>query len=85
MSLPIETCAFCGGAPRLTKCGMHKEYLVYQCPECYESPVPLDEASLCEFSARRLWNRKTVEAKHIINTYNRLQASMTKFTCSEVE
>ena len=85
MSLPIENCAFCGGAPRLIKCGNQKEYLVYQCSECYESPVQLDEASLCEFSARRLWNRRTEEARRIINTYNRLQASMTKFTSSEVK
>ena len=84
MSLPIENCVFCGGAPRLIKCGNQKEYLVYQCSECYESPVHLDEASLCEFSARSLWNRRTIEAKHIINTYNRFRASMTKFTSSEV-
>ena len=83
MSLPIENCTFCGGAPRLIRCGNQKEYLVYQCSECFESPVPLDEASLCEFSARRRWNDKTLEAKRIINTYNKLQASMTKFTSSE--
>ena len=81
--MPIENCAFCGGAPRLIKCGMRKEFLVYQCSECCESPIPLDEASLCEFSARIRWNKRTLEAKNIINTYNRLQASMTKFTSSE--
>ena len=81
--MPIKNCAFCGGTPRLIKCGLHREYLVYQCSECYESPVQFDEASLCEFRARILWNKRTEEARHIINTYNRLQVSMTKFTSSE--
>lgn len=83
MNVFLESCAFCEGVPRLIKCGDQKEYLVYQCSECFFSPVQLDEASLCEFDARRLWNRRTIEARHIINIYNQLQASMTKFTSSE--
>ena len=79
----LHNCAFCGGEPRLTKCGNQKEYLVYQCSECYMSPVKLDEASLCTCNAKRRWNKRTEEAKQIINIYNMLQASMTKFTCSE--
>ena len=80
---PLRNCAFCGGEPRLTKCGDHKEFLVYQCFNCYETPVRLHEASVCEFSARRLWNQRTEEAEYIISTYNRLLASTTKFTSSE--
>lgn len=81
--MSLYNCVFCGGEPRLVRCGNQKEYLVYQCSKCYMSPVRLDEASLCEFSAKRLWNKRTAEAEHIIKIYNSVQASMTKFTCSE--
>lgn len=79
----LENCPFCGGTPKLIRCGDQKEYLVYLCSRCHESPVRSDEASLCEFGARRVWNQRAKEAKYIISTYNRLQVSMTKFTSSE--
>ena len=79
----LRNCAFCGGMPKLTRCGDQKEYVVYLCSECFETPVQFDEACLCEFGARITWNRRTEEAEHVIKTYNRLQASMTKFTSSE--
>ncbi len=80
---PLRNCPFCGGEPKLIKCGNHKEYLVYICSRCHESPVRLDEASVCEFGARRRWNQRTEEAEYIIKAYNRLQASTTIFTSSE--
>ncbi len=79
----LRNCPFCGGEPKLIKCGNQREYMVYICSHCHESPVRLDEASVCEFGARRRWNQRTEEAEYTIKTYNRLQASMTKFTSSE--
>jgi hypothetical protein len=69
---PIRTCAFCGGIPRLTKCGNQKEYLVYQCANCYETPVRLDEARLTESAARKIWNERTEFAEYIIKAHNRV-------------
>jgi hypothetical protein len=82
MSLPkqppiveIRACAFCGGIPRLIKCGDQKEYFVYLCSFCYESPVRHDEARLMPKEARKIWNKRTEEAEYIINTYKRVHAS----------
>lgn len=67
---PLRDCAFCGGAPRLIKCGDQKEFLVYQCSRCYETPVRFWEAKVSEREARKFWNQRTLEAVHIINIYN---------------
>lgn len=65
----LLNCAFCGGTPRLTRCGDQKEYFVYQCSDCYETPIMFHEASVCDFSARRRWNQRTEVAKYIISIY----------------
>ncbi len=79
----LRKCAFCGCEPRVHRCGDHKEYIMYQCSRCFEPPVRYDEASICDFMARRRWNQRTEEAEHILRTYNRIQASTTIFTSSE--
>lgn len=79
----LRTCAYCGGEPRLTKCGDHKEYVVYQCSRCYETPVRLDEARLCEIAARNVWNKRTDDAEYILNAYKRVIASTAIVTCKE--
>lgn len=70
----IRACAFCGGMPRLIKCGDQKEYFAYLCSFCYESPVRLDEARLTPEEARKIWNKRTEEAEYIINAYRRVHA-----------
>jgi hypothetical protein len=77
---PIRTCAFCSGVPKLTKCGDQKEYYVYLCSSCYETPVGYDEARVSESAARKIWNQRTEEAEAIIKRYNRVLASHVKFT-----
>ncbi len=67
---PLKDCAFCGGTPRLIKCGDQREFLVYQCSRCYETPVNFWEAKCSERAARKFWNHRTLEAVHIINIYN---------------
>lgn len=81
----IKSCAFCSGAPKLAKCGDQKEYYVYLCSSCYETPVRSDEARVSESGARKIWNRRTEEAEYIIRTYNRVIASQTKFTSSDAK
>lgn len=70
---PLKNCAFCGGAPKLIRCGDQKEFVTYICSKCFETPVRLDEASICEFSARRRWNQRTDEAEYVIRCYNHVQ------------
>ena len=54
-------CKYCGGSPKLTKCGDQKEFVVYLCSKCFETPVHFDEARLTECGARRIWNKRTRE------------------------
>ena len=66
----LKDCVFCGGRPVLTSCGDQKEFLVYRCSRCYESPVMLHEARLCESGARKIWNERTEAAQYTLNIYN---------------
>lgn len=66
----LSNCAFCGSIPRLIRCGNQKEYLMYQCSKCYQTPVGLSEARVLERTARKIWNKRTKEAEHIIRIYN---------------
>ena len=79
----LRKCPFCGGSPISHRCGDHKNYLMYICSRCYETPVNYDEASVCDFMARRRWNQSAEEAERILKTYNRIMASTTIFTSSE--
>lgn len=58
----LLNCHICSSEPRLIKVGDQKEFLVYICSKCYETPVHYDEASLTEAHAARTWNRRTYEA-----------------------
>jgi hypothetical protein len=78
-----RSCPFCGGKPRLTKCGNHKEFWVVQCSECYETPVQFHEAKVSPKKAVKIWNDSANFAEYIIKVHNWQRASMTKFTSSE--
>lgn len=67
----LNRCPYCGGEPKLTKCGNQKEYLVYLCSICHETPVRLDEARVSEHLARRIWNERAADALFYIRTYAR--------------
>ena len=79
----LRDCAFCGGKPRLAKCGDHKEFVVYLCSCCDETPVDYDEARVCEPAARNIWNKRTADAERILNIYKRILRQTTIFTSSE--
>ena len=74
---------FCGGKPRLARCGDQKEFFIYQCSCCYETPVMFHEARLCEFGARKIWNERTEAARYTINIYNWVKGRMTEIMGSE--
>lgn len=69
---PLRNCAFCGGIPRLSRCGDQKEFLVYQCSHCYETPVRYHEARVSERGARKVWNKRTEEAEFVLAIYKRI-------------
>ena len=54
-------CKYCGGSPKLIKCGDWKQYVVYICSSCYKTPVHSDEARLTKYGARKIWNKRTRE------------------------
>lgn len=57
-------CPYCGGEPRLIRCGDQKEYLVYQCSKCHKTPVKSCEARITEYGARKIWNRRAGCEQH---------------------
>jgi hypothetical protein len=79
----LMDCVFCGGKPRLARCGDQKEFFIYQCSCCYETPVMFHEARLCEFGARKIWNERTEAARHIISIYNWVKGHITEIMSSE--
>lgn len=74
---PLRACAFCGGTPKLCSCGDQKEYNVYMCSSCFETPVHYDEARVCESAAKAIWNQRTEEAEYIIRIYNHVVSTKT--------
>lgn len=66
-------CPFCGGVPRVIKCGDQKEFWVVQCSCCYETPVLSHEASVSPSYAIRIWNERADFAEYIVNIYNRVK------------
>ena len=58
MNNDLLLCPSCGGAPRLTRCGDQKEFVVYMCSACYKTPVRYDEARLTTWEAKLIWNRR---------------------------
>ena len=82
--LPVpRNCPFCGGKPRLSKCGDQKEFWIVQCFECYQTPVDWGEAKINQDQAVKIYNERADFASIVILTYNFVQANMTKFTSSE--
>ncbi len=79
-----QACPFCGGEPRLSRCGDQKEFWIVQCSECYETPVQYDEAKCTPEYAVKIWNERAAFAEYIIKKYKSVMGRMTKFTSSEV-
>ena len=48
----------CGGKPELQQVGNNKEYLVYRCSKCHNTPAKLNEARVIVSGAARVWNRR---------------------------
>ena len=79
------SCPFCGGKPRLSRCGDQKEFWVVQCSECYETPVGFGEARITPYKAIKIYNERADFAESIIKKLHWVEACTTKFTSSEVK
>lgn len=43
-NLELIPCPYCGGKPKLIRCGNWKECYAYICRNCYKTPIPYGEA-----------------------------------------
>jgi hypothetical protein len=68
-----RSCPFCGGKPRISRCGDQREFLVVRCSKCYETPVQFDEARITPIGAVNIYNKSADLAERIIRTYNRVK------------
>jgi hypothetical protein len=67
--VPLCRCAFCHGLADIQRVGDAKQYLVYKCSNCGETPVRFHEARNTEQEARKIWNERTKEAEYVLSVY----------------
>lgn len=79
-----RSCPFCESEAKLTTCGDHKEFWVVLCTECHETPVDWHEASVNPAKAVDIYNKRADFASRMIRIHHHVEASLTKFTSSEV-
>lgn len=58
----LKPCPVCGGYPQPIRVGDRKQYVVYRCEDCKETPVPYYEASITGYGAMKVWNRHVEKA-----------------------
>ncbi len=84
--LPMpRACPFCGGKPRISRCGDQREFWVVQCSKCYETPVQLDEARVTPVEAVKIYNKRADFAEQIIKVHNRVRRLNIEETEDEVQ
>lgn len=57
----LKLCPFCGGEPELRRVGDNKQYNVYFCSQCGQTPVRCGEATMTQRGARKMWNKRVSE------------------------
>ena len=79
----LRRCAFCHGFAEIYRVGDAKQFLVYKCQNCGETPVRYYEAKGTELKARNVWNKRTEEAEYIMSVY--AHSKSTIFTRKDTE
>lgn len=70
--IPIpRSCPFCGGVPKIARCGDQRDLWYVRCSQCYETPIDWGEAKITPEHAVRIYNKRAGFAEHIIRIYNR--------------
>ena len=73
-----RSCPFCGGKPKLSRCGDHRDLWYIRCSECYETPLDWGEAKVNIDDAIKIYNTRAAFAERIITTYQRVETSINK-------
>lgn len=68
-NIPLRRCSFCHGKAEIQRVGDAKQYLLYKCSSCYQTPVRYHEAKTSEIEARKVWNTRSEEAEYILSVY----------------
>ena len=69
----IKKCPFCGGIPKLSRCGDQRDLWYVRCTECCETPIDWGEAKVNPDSAVKIYNKRAEYAEHLIRIYNRVK------------
>jgi hypothetical protein len=69
-----QSCPFCGGIPKLSKCGDHRDLWYVRCTECCETPIDWGEAKVNPDDAVKIYNKRAEYAEHLIRIYNRVKS-----------
>jgi hypothetical protein len=73
--LPMpKKCPFCGGVPKLSRCGDQRDLFYVRCSECYETPIDWGEAKVNPDQAVKIYNKRADFAEHLIRIYNRVKS-----------
>lgn len=72
--LPIpRNCPFCGGKPKISRCGDQKEFWYVRCTKCFETPIDWGEAKVNITDAIKIYNKRADMAERIIRIYNQVK------------
>lgn len=73
-----RSCPFCGGKPKLSRCGDHRDLWYVRCTECCETPIDWGEAKVNIDDAIRIYNKRADFVDIVIKKYQRAQTSINK-------
>jgi hypothetical protein len=68
-----RSCPFCGGIPKLSRCGDQRDLWYVRCTECFETPIDWGEAKVNPDKAVKIYNKRADFAEHLIRIYNRVK------------
>lgn len=64
-----RNCPFCGGKPKIARCGDQRNLWYVHCTECYETPVSWEDARVSPEQAVKIYNKRADFAEYLIRTY----------------
>jgi hypothetical protein len=71
--ITARPCPFCGGIPKVSRCGDHRDFWYVRCTECFETPIDWGDAKVSPDQAVKIYNKRADTAERIIRTYKRVK------------
>lgn len=69
--LPMpRNCPFCGGKPKLSRCGDQRDLWYVRCSQCCETPIDWCEAKVTPDRAVKIYNKRADFAEYVIKVHN---------------